>query len=363
MPKRSPPNVRSATIDDVARIAGVSIATVSRALSSPSVVARPTRERVMKAIGKTGYSPNSAARQLRSRKSMMVMVVVPDIANPFFSDVLRGIDDTLSAAGYGIVIANLDRSRVKDQRYADLVASGQVDGVILLCGRTLGGRVASAIPSVPTVAACELIPRASIPQVDVANRAASRAATAHLIDLGHRRLAYVAGPVRNILDRERRAGFREALDAAGIPRADATICAGDFTFRSGAVAGSELLHMPAERRPTAVFAANDEMAIGLIKHFSEHGVAVPHDVSVIGFDGIDFTDYYEPALTTVRQPRGEIGSKAAERLIEVMQNGALKGPSLTRLSAELIVRGTTAPPRSERLRSHRGIGRLVAPVA
>ncbi len=337
---------RSATIDDVARIAGVSIATVSRALSSPSLVARPTRDRVMKAVGKIGYSPNAAARQLRSRKSMMVMVVVPDIANPFFSEVLHGIDETLSAAGYGILIANLDRSRAKDARYVALAASGQVDGVILLCGRTLGGRASSVALDVPTVAACELIPRANIPQVDVANRSAARMATAHLIDLGHRRIAYLAGPARNVLDRERRAGFLEATDAAGIPRTDVTLCAGDFSFRSGAVAASELFAMPDNRCPTAVFAANDEMAIGLIKRLGEHGLIVPRDVSVVGFDGIEFADYCVPALTTVRQPRSKIGAMAAQLIVDIMQNGAQEWPRLTRLNTELIVRGTTAPPRA-----------------
>src|SRR6478735_8396473 len=174
---------RAITIADVARVAGVSVATVSRALTSPAVVTKTTRERVLKAIGKTGYHPNAAARMLRSRKSMMVMVVVPDISNPFFSEVLRGIDEGLSSSGYGIIIANLGRTKNNDSHYGGLIASGQVDGVILLCGRMLRSR--DQARDIPVVAGCEIIPRVSIPQVDVANREAARAATAHLLDLGH----------------------------------------------------------------------------------------------------------------------------------------------------------------------------------
>ncbi len=134
-----------------------------------------------------------------------------------------------------------------------------------------------------------------------------RAATSHLLDLGHRRLAYISGPPRNILDRERRAGFLAALDRAKLPADRAIFCTGDFTFQSGAIAADELLRLPPAKRPTAVFAANDEMAIGLIKRLGERGVAVPRDISVVGFDAIDFSDFCEPALTTVRQPRSEIG--------------------------------------------------------
>jgi LacI family repressor for deo operon, udp, cdd, tsx, nupC, and nupG len=282
---------------------------------------------------------------LRSRKSMMVMVVVPDISNPFFSEVLRGIDEGLSSSGYGIIIANLGRTENNDSHYGGLIASGQVDGVILLCGRMLRSR--DQARDIPVVAGCEIIPRVSIPQVDVANRDAARAATAHLLDLGHRRLAYISGPPRNILDRERKAGFLAALQQAKLPANRAIFFTGDFTFHSGAIAADELLRMPPAKRPTAVFAANDEMAIGLIKRLGEHGLVVPRDISVVGFDAIDFTDFCEPALTTVRQPRSEIGATAARLLIEAMNGESPARPAQIRLPAELVIRGTTAPPASK----------------
>ena len=351
MSRRRSPVPKSTTIADVARVAGVSIATVSRALTSPAVVTASTRERVLQAVGRTGYQPNAAARMLRSRKSMMAMVVVPDIANPFFSEVLRGIEETLAASGYGVIIANLDRSRAKDAHY------------VVACSQRAGGRRRSCC-----AAACSAVAgrrwrrsgcRSSRGARSFPGPASRRwmwptatrrsVATRHLLDLGHRRLAYVSGPPRNILDRERRAGFFDALRTAGIAREAARRL-------------HRRLHLPQRRRggrrdccaclrrsaPTAVFAANDEMAIGLVKRFGERGLAVPRDVSVVGFDAIDFSDYCEPPLTTVRQPRARDRRCRRAPAGRGHEPGAVGAGTQIRLPAELIVRGTTAPPARRR---------------
>jgi LacI family repressor for deo operon, udp, cdd, tsx, nupC, and nupG len=337
------PSAGPVRIAEVARLAGVSPATVSRALANPDKVRPEARERVLAAVRETGYTPNVAARNLRARRSLMVLVVVPNIGNPFFSEVLRGIDETLSAAGYGLIIGNLDERREKEGRFVDVAFAGQVDGIILLNGKVLQARGRKLSDSaVPVVAACETIPGAEIPQVEVQNREAAEAVARYLYDLGHRRFGYVAGPKINILEKDRASGFRDALERAGLPKGCLVTFPGDFTFKSGSDAAERFLAL--ESRPSAVFAANDEMAIGFIKKVTSAGVRVPGDVSVVGFDAIDFADYCEPTLTTVVQPRQAIGQKAAQLLIERMTGdpaGAL--PHVVRYHAYLRLGESTGP--------------------
>ncbi len=339
MPKQKSSRLGApAKIAEVAKLAGVSSATVSRTLANPEIVAKATRDRVLAAVRRTGYTPNVAARNLRARRSHMVLVVVPNIENPFFAEVLRGIDEMLSSRGYGLIIANLDNSPQKESRYVDLASAGQVDGVLLLCGHILKSASRTLLDAdVPIVAACEIIPGGRFPQVEVNNREAARTAVRHLVDLGHRRIGYVSGPSANLLDKARRAGFRDAL-AGG----KATIWEGDFTFAAGAAAGSAMLKLTTKERPTAIFAANDEMAIGVLKTVRAAGLRVPEDLSIIGFDAIEYAEYCEPALTTVYQPRREIGSRAAEMLVEAMTDTSTEPVAVT-LEARLLIRQSTGP--------------------
>jgi LacI family repressor for deo operon, udp, cdd, tsx, nupC, and nupG len=336
----------AAKIADVAQLAGVSVATVSRTLARPEVVTEETRTRVLAAVRDTGYTPNISARNLRVRKTMVVLVAVPDIANPFFAEVLQGIDDTLSAAGYGLIIANLAGPPEKEARYVDLVCAGQADGVLLLCGHVMRSAARDLLDAhVPLVAACEQIPGESFPQVTIDNVLAAREAVRHLIALGHPSIAYLGGPKSNILERQRLEGYREALGGAGLAVDDGLILPGDFTFRTGVEAGRALLARPPERRPTALFAANDEMAIGLIKTVHAAGLRVPQDLSVVGFDGIAYADYCEPTLTTVLQPRRDLGATAAAELIALMTTGRQAARKEIQLPAALILRDSTCPPR------------------
>jgi LacI family transcriptional regulator, repressor for deo operon, udp, cdd, tsx, nupC, and nupG len=340
---RLPPSAK-ARIADVARLAGVSVATVSRALSDPGIVTEETRARVVEAVRATGYTPNAAARNLRVRRSMMALVVVPDISNTFFAEILRGVDAALSNAGYGLIIGNLDNAPEKEARYVELAQSGQVDGVILLCGHVLsGGRRRLEDARLPMVAACEIIPGAPFPQVEINNAEAAQLAVRHLIDLGHRRIAYLSGPETNILNTVRQSGYRTALDAAGIALATSWELNGNFSFHSGSRAADAVLAMPKKERPTALFAANDEMAIGFLKRLSGTGLRVPDDFSIVGFDAIDYADYVAPTLTTVRQPRKDIGLKAAELLIDIMSGNGDRLPPRTILTADLDIRESTGP--------------------
>lgn len=323
-------------IAEVAALAGVSTATVSRALSDPGKLRQETLARVEAAIRATGYTPNLAARSLRARRSMVVLVVVPDIANPFFADVLRGIEEALSAAGYGLLIGNLGPGPGKQGQMLDIVQAGQVDGVILLNGAIPRDATRSLDRmGIPLVAVCEAIPGARFAQVEVQNREAGREGARHLLRLGHRRLAYLAGPEGNILEIERQGGFRAELAEAGIT--ELTVYAGDFTFAAGVAAAAPFL--AAAQRPTAVFAANDEMAIGFLKTVRVSGVRVPEDVSILGFDGIDFADYVDPMLTTFRQPRRELGQAGAGLLVRAMSGET--AAAHIRLPVSLQVREST----------------------
>ena len=335
--------IRAARIQDVAKLADVSTATVSRALATPERVSPEARARVLEAIAKTGYVPNPAARTLRSQKTYMVLVVLPDLSNTFFSKILRGIEETLFEAGYGMIISDLDGSPEKEAHFAAFTAAGRVDGAILLNGHLFGqSREAEGQPArikIPLVAVCEAIPGADIPQIEIDNRAAAYGMTQHLASLGHRSIAYVSGPASNILERERFQGFKDGLGAADLPFDPALVLAGDYTIEAGVRAGQELVAR--STRPTAVFCTSDEMAIGLMRTLFSAGLRVPEDISVAGFDDIEFAAVAEPPLTTIHQPRRELGQAAASALIELLQGRP--SPKRIRLETELVIRDSVAP--------------------
>jgi LacI family repressor for deo operon, udp, cdd, tsx, nupC, and nupG len=336
-------SIRVARIQDVAKLADVSTATVSRALANPERVSPEARARVFEAIAKTGYVPNPAARTLRSQKTFMVLVVLPDLANTFFSKILRGIEETLFEAGYGMIISDLDGSPEKEAHFAAFTAAGRVDGAILLNGHLFGqsrdGKGQAARINIPLVALCEAIPGADIPQIEIDNRAAASRMTRHLASLGHRTIAYVSGPSENVLERERFQGYREGLQETGLPFDPALVIPGDFTIESGVAAGEKLVAQ--SKRPSAVFCTSDEMAIGLMRTLLSAGLRVPGDISVAGFDDIEFAAVAEPSLTTIHQPRRELGQAAASVLIDLLQGRP--APKSIRLETELVLRDSVAP--------------------
>jgi LacI family repressor for deo operon, udp, cdd, tsx, nupC, and nupG len=329
---------RKPTISDVARQAGISTATVSRTLATPGKVTARTRAIVMEAVRKIGYVPNLAARNLRTNRTRTILAVLPDFSNVFFSRVLRGISDTLVAQGYSLIIADTRNNPAREAQYAEFILAGRVDGVLLLNGRSiLPGR--KGVPAVPTVSLCERIPDAPFPHVETENRESARAMTAYLASLGHRSIGYLRGPTTNVLEHERFAGYRDALRAARLKYDPALVTCGDFTLESGEAAAA--LYLARHALPDAIFACNDEMAMGLIRGLSAAGVAVPHDVSVAGFDDIEFAEAYNPPITTVRQARREIGEQAAMLLLKLI-DGELAAKREIRLAAELVIRKSTA---------------------
>jgi LacI family transcriptional regulator, repressor for deo operon, udp, cdd, tsx, nupC, and nupG len=332
---------RPATIHDVAARAGVSTATVSRTLATPDLVSDEARARVLQAIKATGYTPNMAARNLRARRSMMVLVVVPNIANAFFAEVLRGIDDELVENGYGIIIGNLDNRREREARYVDLVLARQVDAVLLMSGRVPAGngRLMSEA-GVPLATICVDIFELSFPSIMVDDQLASRTVVEHLVGLGHRHFGYLSGPAENRNEVGRREGFVAGLSAAGLDPGQAHYWQGDFMIQSGVSGAEQFLAL--KDRPTAVYAVSDSMAISFMKTVMAAGVRVPEDLSIVGFDGIEFAEFVTPTLTTIQQPRHEIGRTGARVLLEALANGT--PPRSVRLAAPLLIRDSTAPP-------------------
>lgn len=334
-------------IAQVAALAGVSIATVSRALGNPDRVNAATRERVLEVVRRTGYTPNVAGRNLRAARSRMVLVVVPSFITPFFSELLTGVDRALSARGYGLLIGSLYDGAEKERRLVDLVLSGQADGVLLLHGKIPEGAAHSLADSgVPIVAVNVPVAGRDVPAVTVQDREGAAAMARHLSELGHRRFGYVSGPPGHHNELERWAGFSAALARAGIASEAIARYEGDYHVDSGVAAGAAFLAQ--SLRPTAVFAASDMMAIGFLRAVHAAGLRIPRDVSVAGFDGIEFADYCEPPLTTVRQPRESMGREAAELLVRLIAGSPIAAEQrMLQLPVTLRVGASTAPPNEE----------------
>jgi LacI family repressor for deo operon, udp, cdd, tsx, nupC, and nupG len=332
--------IRKPRIGDVAARAGVSTATVSRTLASPDQVKPETRDAVMRAVRETGYVLNLAARNLRTSRTHAVLAVLPDASNIFFSQVLRGISDTLHRHGYSLVIADTANDPERERDHAGFIQGGRVDGVLLLNGRLLPSSAAKRGQQVPMVSLCERIPGSRLPHVETANRDAARTMTEYLLKLGHRRIGYLSGPAANVLEHDRFAGYSDALAANGIPPDPQLVRPGDFSIGAGEAAAIEYMALP--QLPDAVFACNDAMGMGLIRGFVAAGVSVPDKISIAGFDDIEFASAYNPALTTVRQSRREIGARAAAMLVDLMEGGQPANRQIS-LPAEIIMRDSTRP--------------------
>ncbi|MEO9969882.1 MAG: LacI family DNA-binding transcriptional regulator [Hyphomonadaceae bacterium] len=331
-------------IRTVSKLAGVSVATVSRTFSTPESVSEKTRKKVEAAAKDLGYRPNLLARNFRAKRSYAIMVLVPNIANPFFSRVISGIEASAQAKGYSVLLGNTGGRREREIDYASMVHSFQADGIIQLSASYPFDIAASEIRP-PLVNICECYDQPVSPQIQLDNKGAAAAMVEHLVDLGHKQIGIMIGPSSSPLTHDRLAGCRQVFDRHGITVDDRAIAEGDFSSQSGFEAIDKLLSL--RKRPTAIFCFNDEMAIGAIRRIRELGFSVPGDISVAGFDDIDFASYCAPALTTIKQPAELFGTRAVDLLCEIieMPAPAIAHERLT-LPYELIIRGSTAPPRN-----------------
>ncbi|MEJ0097166.1 MAG: LacI family DNA-binding transcriptional regulator [Bauldia sp.] len=323
------------TIRDVARRAGVSTATVSRALADPGRVAESTRSTVFAAIAEIGFTPNAAARSLRARSTKMVLALFHGIGDSFYTTILNALESTLFEAGYGMIMGDTRADPGRERHYDQLVRSGQVDGVLLFSGRLPHADFADVSGTVPILLVCNAIPAlAELPVIEVADRDAAYQMVEYLIAIGHRHIAHVSGPLDNIEARERLRGFNEAAAAGGLAAEHQPVWQGAFSLEAGAAAAERFLALAS--RPSAIFCASDQMAIGFIKAVRDAGLSVPGDVSVAGFDDIEYANLLAPALTTMRQPRAEIGRLAGENLVARMTGAT--APHHTRLPCTLVIR-------------------------
>jgi len=325
---------------DIARLAGVSVGTVSRALAGSPLVTDETRQRIAQAVGETGYVINHVASGLRRRRSRQILVMLPSIANPFFAEIVLGVEEEAQDRGYGVLVGNTSGAPRREEALARHLLTGAVDGLILLTGR-MPELLAGIAAEDRVVAVSERVPAAAIATVAIDHAAAAREAVRHLRDLGHRRIAHIAGPAGNILTAQRLKGFRDAMAEDGLAVPAERIAFGDFTFASGTAAMNQLL--AAQPRPTAVFCSNDEMAIGAVKAARAHGLAVPGDLSVVGFDDIPFAAAFDPPLTTIQQPRRAMGRVAASLLLDQLENKSGRRRAGA-LAYKLVVRQSSGPP-------------------
>ncbi|WP_447764155.1 LacI family DNA-binding transcriptional regulator [Sphingopyxis panaciterrae] len=331
-----------ATIKMVAKQAGVSTATVSRAISAPGLVQPETRQKVQAAIDALGYVPNFAAKSLRTLRTRKIVVMVPDVSNPFFAEVIRGAEDAAQAAGYSLLLGDTRDDTDREAQYAEMLLRKEADGLIFL-GHRLPGKLAKLVQqrgfSAPVVNACDFSPALGVASVHIDNARAAADAIGLLLSMGHRRIALLAGPDSSHLTCERLEGARRAAALAGI--ADQLLVAhGDYTLESGVALAASVFG--AKIPPTALFCFSDEVAIGALATCRERGIVCPDDVSIIGFDDVRYARFQNPPLTTIRQPMNAIGAEAVQLLLAILNGGAGERHWIT-LPHDLVVRGSTGP--------------------
>ncbi len=336
-------NITPATIEDVARLAEVSIATVSRAIHTPDKVAKSTRQRVNQAIAITGYTTNAMARSLRMGRSNMILVLAPDIGDPNFSSILVGLENEARAHGYGVLIGHTQNDPERGLEYLKFLSSGQAAGLVLFTGHEPFGHQALGQRLPPTVAVFEPVFGARTSYVGVDDVAGARKAAEYLLSAGHRSIAFIGDSKTRLGQARRREGYDFALNAARIPADKRIIVEGDGTTESGRL-GLEQLFMR-DTLPTAFMCVNDATAVGVMNGLAARGYDLPRDFSVIGFDDVPQATYMNPALTTIRQPRTAIGRQAMALLLETLAT-PLSEPKEILIMPDLVVRGSvTAPAR------------------
>jgi LacI family transcriptional regulator len=338
--------VRAAvTIRDVARVAKVHPGTVSRALNEETraLVNPETAERVIRAAEQLGYRPNRIARGLKTSRSHTIGVLIPDITNPLFPPILRGIEDRLDEAGYTSLIVNTDNDAERERIYLEAMRARQVDGFISATARLDRELLVElAEGGTPLVLVNRSLEDGSVPAVTVNDRQGVALAVEHVIALGHSHVGHVAGPQNLSTGHQRHLGFIDAMRASGREVPSERIRFGAFfTEEEGARVCDELLEAVPDL--TAIVAANDLMAIGCYDTLEQRGLTCPDDISVVGFNDMPFVDRLRPPLTSVRIPQREIGKVAADLLLDQLSGGK-KTPTEILLQPTLMIRGSTAPP-------------------
>ncbi len=357
------------TVRDVAQKAGVSISTVSRVLTGSARVSPELRQRVIDAVEELGYRPNALARGLRMRRTAVIGLLIPDISNPFFGQLARVVEDAANNRGYSILLCNSQNSRAREVQYLDLLRQQQVDGVLVVTSGAMGEELEEffKLTGAAVLALDRRIPQFKGPWIGGDPYPGARQAVQHLLDLGHRNIGLVRGVEGNISSDERYKALNRALVEAGLPEERWT-WVGEYTLETGIAAGLALAELPAQKRPTAVIATSEFSAYGLIEGVSRHGISVPDQLSVVGYDNTAFAEVFRPALTVIAQPIEEMGELAVDFILRMINNAeqdeqlppvapvaGMLPPAAVKEAVEdavlptyLVVRSSTAPaPRAE----------------
>ncbi len=331
------------TIKDVAALAGVSFTTVSHVLNDTRPVSADARRRVLAAVEEIGYLPSAVARSLRKSETKIVGVLVPNVNNPFFAELVCGVEECCRLAGYSVFLCNSDNDPKRQQQYMRTLLEKRIDGLLL----SSAGDAASLarifkLATVPSVTVDRLVPGARADRVSVNNADGAYKAVKHLLDLGHRRIACISGPAEFEVTAERVDGWRRAQLDRGITPDEGLLIESDFSSAGGYEAARRLLR--AQAGITALFASNDMMALGALRAAAESGLKVPQQLSIVGFDDIELSGFVYPALTTVGCSIKELGREAARVLVDRIENPAapLKDVLLT---PRLVVRESTSAPQ------------------
>jgi LacI family transcriptional regulator len=325
---------------DVAEQAGVSVTTVSHVINNSRPVNPETRTRVEDAMQTLGYQPNVLARSLRRGKTNTIGVILPDNANPYFAEVVRGIEDKSFSQDYSVILCNSDNDLDKERLYTNVLIEKQVDGIIFVAAGLSADNIHNLQKrGVPSVLVDRQVPGVQLDSVFANNQGGGFLATKHLIDLGHKSIACISGPQGVRSSSERIAGYRQALGSAGLRANPDWVIEGDFQYQSGFDAAKSLFKLGS--KPTAIFACNDLMAIGAYRYAHENHLRIPQDISIIGFDDVRLAEFTNPPLTTIRQSKAKMGSQAAELLLERIANHNLEIRQEI-ITVQLVVRASTA---------------------
>lgn len=329
------------TISDVAKEANVSVATVSRVLNNHISVRPETYERVYKAIEKLSFEPNMSARNLRRNETRVILIVAPNITNPYYAHILSGIGDAASEYGYSALIFNTNGEETREKESLDMLKKKKADGAILLSIDIDSLWLKEYADKYPIVHCSEYTKDLNIPKVSIDNYKASLDVMEYIISLGHKRIATITSSNNYISTHERLEGYKDSLEKHGINLKEDYIASAnaDYSFKSGKAAAYKLLQ--GENRPTAIFCISDTIALGAIIAAKELGIKVPEDLTIIGFDDVDDTTMFHPYITTISQPCYDIGREAFKILFGIINKG--KDNKKVVLPHKFIIRESSAP--------------------
>jgi LacI family repressor for deo operon, udp, cdd, tsx, nupC, and nupG len=335
--------MRKVTMGDVAKKANVSVATVSRVYTDPDKVSVAKRDKVLLAIQELHYQPNVLARNLRRMQTNSILVIIPNILNTVFSSILNAIQMAALEKGYQVILGSTNRLPELERNYLHLLQQRVVDGVIMLFPQLKPSEIQKSTKGRPVVIVGHEGSDTGIPYVTNDNFHSSYVATKHLIQLGHRSIGYIAGPMDNIISRERLRGYHYAMEQSDLEVNKELVHEGDFYIGSGYAIGLKLL--ASANAPSALVTASDEMAIGVLQAAKELGVSIPEQLAIVGFDDIKMASLCEPALSTMAQPKEDFGKIAADMLLSLIMDQPIENRQML-VQDQLVVRRSCGSPRT-----------------